>query len=47
MSLSMPIQWYHSQVDPIWPDSTFKSILFVRVRMVFKIFYYPTGVILN
>ncbi len=24
MSFSRPIQWYHSYVDPIWPDSTFK-----------------------
>jgi hypothetical protein len=24
MSYSRPIQWYHSHVDPIWPDGTFK-----------------------
>jgi hypothetical protein len=24
MSFSRPIQWYHSHVDPIWPDGTFK-----------------------
>ncbi len=24
MSFSRPIQWYHSYVDPIWRDSTFK-----------------------
>jgi hypothetical protein len=24
MIFSMPIQWYHSHVDPIWPDGTFK-----------------------
>jgi hypothetical protein len=23
MSLSRPIQMYHSHVDPIWPDGTF------------------------
>ncbi len=22
MFFSMPIQWYHSHVDPIWPDGT-------------------------
>ncbi len=22
MLFSMPIQWYHSHVDPIWPDGT-------------------------
>jgi hypothetical protein len=25
MSLSRPIQWYHSHADPIWPDGTFKE----------------------
>jgi hypothetical protein len=25
MSFSRPIQWYHSQADPIWPDGTFKG----------------------
>ena len=25
MSISRPIQWYHSHVDPIWPDGTFKK----------------------
>ncbi len=25
MYFSMPIQWYHSHVDPIWPDGTFKK----------------------
>jgi hypothetical protein len=24
MSFSRLIQWYHSHVDPIWPDGTFK-----------------------
>jgi hypothetical protein len=24
MSFSSPIQWYHSQADPFWPDGTFK-----------------------
>jgi hypothetical protein len=23
MSFSRPIQWYHSQVNPIWPNGTF------------------------
>ncbi len=22
MSLSRPIQWYHSHADPVWPDGT-------------------------
>ncbi len=25
MSFLRPIQWYHSQADPIWPDGTFKT----------------------
>jgi hypothetical protein len=25
MSFPMPIHWYHSHVDPIWPDGTFKE----------------------
>ncbi len=25
MSFLMPIQWYHSQADQIWPDGTFKG----------------------
>jgi hypothetical protein len=25
MSFLMPIQWYHSHVDPIWQDGTFKE----------------------
>jgi hypothetical protein len=25
MPFPMPIQWYHSHVDPIWPDNTFKE----------------------
>jgi hypothetical protein len=25
MSFTRPIQWYHSHVDPIWPDGTFKK----------------------
>ncbi len=24
-SFSRPIQWYHSHVDPFWPDGTFKA----------------------
>jgi hypothetical protein len=23
MTFSMPVQWYHSHADPIWPDGTF------------------------
>ncbi len=26
MSFLMPIQWYHYQADPIWPDGTFKFV---------------------
>ncbi len=26
MSFLRPIQLYHSQADPIWPDGTFKSL---------------------
>ncbi len=33
-----PIQWYHSHVDLIWPDGTFKfsktSLLFVKVKAI-------------
>ncbi len=25
MSFLRPIQWYHSQADPIWPDGTLKN----------------------
>ncbi len=25
MSFSRPIQWYHANADPIWPDDTFKG----------------------
>jgi hypothetical protein len=25
MSFLRPIQWYHSHVDPIWPDGTFNA----------------------
>jgi hypothetical protein len=25
MSFLRPIQWYHYQADPIWPDGTFKT----------------------
>ncbi len=25
MSFSRPIQWYHSHIDPIWPDGTFNN----------------------
>ncbi len=25
MSFSMPIQWFDSHADPIWPDGTFKE----------------------
>ena len=31
MSFSRLIQWYHSHVDPIWPDGTFNSLK-VRLR---------------
>jgi len=26
MSSSMPVQWYHSEADPIWSDGTFKQV---------------------
>ncbi len=26
MSFSMPIQWFHSHEDPIWPDGTFNTM---------------------
>ncbi len=33
-----PFQWYHSHVDPIWSDGTFKfsktSLLFVKVKAI-------------
>jgi hypothetical protein len=29
MSFSMPIQWFHSHEDPIWPDGTFKTAALV------------------
>ncbi len=25
MSFSRAFQWYHSHLDPIWPDGTFKA----------------------
>ncbi len=28
MSFSMPIQWFHSHEDPIWPEGTFNINLF-------------------
>ncbi len=35
-SFSRPIQWYHSHVDPIWPDGTFnvKTTLYLAVLLV-------------
>ncbi len=27
MSFSRAFQWYHSHLDPIWPDGTFKTKL--------------------
>jgi hypothetical protein len=27
MSFSRPFQWYHSHVDPIWPDGAFSNFL--------------------
>ncbi len=30
MSFSWAFQWYHSHLDPIWPDGTFKNIILVR-----------------
>ncbi len=36
MSFSRAFQWYHSHLDPIWPDGTFKSggagIFFVNLE---------------
>jgi hypothetical protein len=29
MSFSRPIQWFHSNADPIWPDGIFKTHLFL------------------
>ncbi len=26
MSFSRAFQWYHSHLDPIWPDGTFKKL---------------------
>ncbi len=31
--LSRPIQWYHSQADPIWPDGTFKQLNWQSLRL--------------
>jgi hypothetical protein len=28
MSFSRAFQWYHSHLDPIWPDGTFKSFTY-------------------
>jgi hypothetical protein len=33
MSFSMPIQWYHTHADPIWPDGTFKSDFYIAKRI--------------
>jgi hypothetical protein len=31
MAFSVPIQWYHSHEDPIWPDGTFKTSLLITL----------------
>jgi hypothetical protein len=28
MSISRPIQWYHSLADPIWPDGTLPLLIY-------------------
>ncbi len=33
MSFSRPIQWYHSHVDPIWPDGALNAIGKSRLNM--------------
>ncbi len=33
MFFSRPIQWYHSHVDPIWPDGTFKGCQIMMDRL--------------
>jgi hypothetical protein len=41
MSISRPIQWYHSHADPIWPDGTFKTpiVLDCVLYCIFSITY--------
>ncbi len=34
MSFLRPIQGYHSQADPIWPDGTFKIFAFIYAALV-------------
>ncbi len=36
MSFSRAFQWYHSHLDPIWPDGTFKQIFFSRDYLLAK-----------
>jgi hypothetical protein len=36
MSVSRPIQWYHSHVDPIWLDGTFKIFNFSIKWTIFR-----------
>jgi hypothetical protein len=32
MSLSKPIQWYHSHAELIWPDGTFKNLVVLETN---------------
>ncbi len=32
MSFSRAFQWYHSHLDPIWPDGTFKDLIALYVQ---------------
>ncbi len=36
MSFSRAFQWYHSHLDPIWPDGTFKEYphFFQKMQML-------------
>jgi hypothetical protein len=36
MSFSRPIQWYHSNADPVWPDCTFKFIFLLTIYFFIK-----------
>ncbi len=34
MSFSRPIQWYHSNADPIWADCTFNFIFLLTIDLL-------------
>ncbi len=45
MSFLRPIQWYHSHVDPVWLDGTFKHLSFFLELYLIERFRFATGMI--